>query len=173
MQGRGAATALPAGAALGPANPPVRERSLAVKRTALVRRTPLARTGRLRSAAWTKSVRRRTGFDRRTLALIRDRDARCQGCGAGPGQVRESGLRLEVHHRLAKSRGGKDDISNGLLLCGLGNAAGCHRRVDHERAWAILRGLAVATGCLPANIPVTDWADRVWLLDDDGQRWQL
>ena len=158
-----------------------------MKRTPLRRRAPmprgkpLSRSGFVRRAAILAAAkpgrRRRTGFDQVTRALVRDRDAVCQGCGLTPGQARAAGLRLEVHHRLAAGRGGPDVPSNGVLLCGLGtlNVAGlrpCHWRVDHDRAWALARGLVLPTGTAHTMAyPVTDWAGRAWLLADDGTRW--
>lgn len=117
--------------------------------------------------------RRTTGFDQVTRALVRDRDGVCQGCGATPADAQRAGLRLEVHHRLPAGRGGRDTADNGVLLCGLGNAAGCHRLVDHDRGWAMARGLVLPTGADLADWMLIDWLGRGWLLLDDGQRVQL
>jgi hypothetical protein len=106
---------------------------------------------------------------------VLDRDVwTCQGCGKGPTAVREAGLRLEIHHRLAKGRGGTDDdLTNLLVLCGFGNAGGCHKRVDEQREWSNSRGLALPTGADPARCAVIDWEDESWTLLPDGtkRRW--
>lgn len=127
------------------------------------RGTGLRRTGALKRAAMA-ATRNRTGFDRATRALVRDRDSICQGCGATPAAAQREGMRLEVHHRWAAGRGGPDTADNGVLICGLGNYAGCHRKVDQERAWALRRGLVLLTGTDPGSVPV---------VDNDGHRWQL
>lgn len=57
--------------------------------------------------AWGKAVRRARGSS-------------CETCGW-------SKARCDVHHRVARSNGGKNTISNGVVLC-----PNCHR-VEHER----------------------------------------
>lgn len=139
------------------------------RRRPMARGTALRRTGALHRVAMA-TARRRSGFDRATRALIRDRDSVCQGCGIGPGQAAARGLRLECNHRWASGRGGPDTADNGVLLCGLGNSAGCHRRVDHDRAWALNHGLALHTDIDPASVPVIDWTSARWWLHPDGTR---
>jgi hypothetical protein len=138
-----------------------------VKRGGPLRRlTPLAAVSPKRKAQQTA--------ERRFKALVRDRDLwQCQGCGATPTQARELGLRLEVHHRLAKGRGGTDSPENGVVLCGFGNTAGCHRWVDHNRSEAVRRGLVVRSGGNPADVPLEDWDVVSWWLLPSGQKRRL
>jgi len=83
-----------------------------LKSSALRRKKAKPKTARVKDAKllkWRKAVRARAGN-------------RCERCGAGPG-----GWRLEAHHTLLRSRGGKEDLWNGILLC-----AKCHGLVhDH------------------------------------------
>ena len=112
--------------------------------------------------------------ERKFKALVRDRDLfQCQGCGRTPSQAREAGLRLEVHHRLPRSRGGKDTPENGVVLCGFGNTDGCHWMVDHNRAEAVRRGLVIATGGNPADTPLEDWDVVSWWLLPNGTKRRL
>ena len=115
--------------------------------------------------------RKPAGLPQPLRARVLDRDLwTCQGCGRGPAGIRDAALRLEVHHRLPKGRGGKDRIENLVTTCGFGNAAGCHGRVDEDRAWAVGHGLVLLTGQDPAWVPVTDHAGRMWWLGVDGSK---
>ena len=140
------------------------DRGAALRRAGTLRRAALA------AASKTRSGRSITGFDRATRALVCDRDAVCQGCGDTPSQAKAKGLRLEVHHRWAAGRGGPDTADNGVLICGLGNYAGCHRKVDQDRAWALTRGLVLRTGTNPGAVPVVDSTGHRWHLFRDGTR---
>lgn len=55
----------------------------------------------------------------RRIVLARS-EGRCEWCRV-PG-------RLELHHRLYRSRGGTGEAGNAVALCGFGNASGCHGR---------------------------------------------
>jgi hypothetical protein len=92
-----------------------------------------------------------------------------------PSQARELGLRLEVHHRLPKGRGGRDVPENGVVLCGLGNSVpgSCHWMVDHNRAEAIRRGLILESGADPRAVPLEDWDSRLWWLLPNGTKCPL
>lgn len=57
------------------------------------------------------------------LALI-ERDGGCAMCGLPPSMC-------HVHHITWRSRGGKSDLSNGVLLC-----SSCHHRI-HDNGWDI------------------------------------
>lgn len=142
-----------------------------MKRSGLNRSTPLSRSGFRRRVALIATRRRTPAIDP-LKARARDRDLfECWGCGVGPAAARALGLRLEVHHRLPSGRGGRDELSNLIVLCGFGNAAGCHRRVDQERlAWALPRGLSLPTGADPAALPVQDSRGAWWRLDNAGQK---
>lgn len=129
------------------------------------------RTTRLRRTAF--AVKRRdAGFTRAQRAVLATRDEhRCQGCGRNLAELRRIGLRLEAHHRLPKSRGGTNDLANGVMLCGLGSYAGCHRKVDHDREWGYARGLVLHTGlALPALVLVVDFHGVHWHLLSDATR---
>ena len=65
-------------------------------------------------------------------AIVRRRDA---DCVARNNQEKCWGP-LDVHHRLPRSRGGKDVPMNLLLLCGFH-----HRQVHENPDWARERGL--------------------------------
>lgn len=72
-------------------------------------------------------------FTPQALKIMRARSGgRCEGCG-------KVGL-LQAHHVCYRSRGGDGGAGNGLLLCGSGNASGCHG-IAHtgegaERGWS-------------------------------------
>ena len=138
-----------------------------------LRRTPMRRLTPLRPVSPRKRLAQ--AAERKFKAQVRDRDVlTCQGCGKGPAEARNDGLRLEVHHRLPKGRGGKDSPENGVVLCGFGNdPRGCHGKVDQQRAWAQARGLSIPSGVQPAGVPLMDWADRWWRLLPDGQRTRI
>lgn len=93
---------------------------------------------------------------------------RCGRCGAN-----------NAHHRINRSQGGSDTLSNLLLLCGSGTT-GCHGWVTEHPEEAQRLGYTVSghhlskTGpAIPADKPVFRYSrelDRpTWvLLDDDG-----
>lgn len=58
----------------------------------------------------------------------------------------------EAHHRLYRSRGGADTLSNALHLCGWGNHTGCHG-VAHTVVGEV-RGWSVRSGFSPLLVPV-------------------
>jgi len=91
-----------------------------------------------------------------------ERDAgRCQRCGAVVLSAARS-----VHHRLARSRGGRDNPANLILLCGTGTA-GCHGWVHAHPRQARATGLTVMTGRDPALVPVLTGPRGEVLLGDD------
>lgn len=145
-----------------------------MKRTELRRRTPMRRTRsdkRRKTIPGKVTPRRGTGFTRPQRATLAARDDhRCQGCGRNLAELRHIGLRLEANHRLPLGRGGKSTLDNGVMLCGLGNYAGCHRRVDHDREWGYARGLVLHTGIDPTTVLVIDYHGTHWHLLTDGTR---
>lgn len=91
----------------------------------VVPRLPRARA----PARSTRRLMRRTGGSAKRPALaqhrqmktlrqqVRERDRTCRGCG--------SSWRLSVHHSIPHRYGGRDTLSNLVLLCGV-----CHPRYD-------------------------------------------
>jgi hypothetical protein len=82
----------------------------------------------------------------------------CEGCGIRPA--------TEVHHRKYRSRGGGNEVSNLLDLCGWGNHSGCHGEAHGSNApegWAVPSWVK-----LPILEPVMYRGQRA-LLDDAGQ----
>lgn len=63
-------------------------------------------------------------FTARQKLALAERDGGCVGCGAPP-------MRCHTHHLNWWSRGGRTDLSNGVLLC-----SGCHHRL-HDDGWDI------------------------------------
>lgn len=66
----------------------------------------------------------RTNDHRRFVAAVRSRaQGRCERCGIteADARARDDGRGLECHHILPLSRGGTNDPSNGVALCGV-----CH-----------------------------------------------
>lgn len=82
----------------------------------------------------------------------------CEACGRARA--------TEQHHRLYRSRGGADVVSNLLDLCGWGNHSGCHG-VAHTRTGE-LRGLSIRSGGDPLRVRVEHALFGVVLLDDKG-----
>ena len=86
-------------------------------------------------------------FSPSALKIMRARSGgRCEGCGQ---VLRNAG---EAHHRKFRSRGGLGTAANGLVLCGFGNADGCHGEA-HSGAGPIL-GWAVGSGFEPEQVAV-------------------
>lgn len=100
--------------------------------------------------------------------LVRERDGvRCTMCGLNIFMGRGS-----VHHRLPKGMGGSaklENASNLVVLCGWGNADGCHGKAHSQPEWARNHGWIVSRSFDPAEIPVDMW-DGWFLLADDGSR---
>ena len=71
------------------------------------------------------------------------------------------------HHRKFKSRGGGDEVSNGILLCGSGTT-GCHGWVHANPKLARKLGLAVHRWEDPREVPVDHVLYGVVYLDDLG-----
>jgi 5-methylcytosine-specific restriction endonuclease McrA len=99
-----------------------------VKRTKLQRLERIRRTCPLR-----RTWRERKALVAFRLAVLEAAGYRCQRCG-----VPDRRRRIEAHHILPRSRGGKHTKENGAALCG--GPRGCHalvhrHEVDDWRAW--------------------------------------
>lgn len=97
----------------------------------------------------------------RDIVAARSRGV-CEGC--------LSARATEMHHRRFKSRGGKDEVSNLLHLCGWGNHTGCHG-LAHSGISGTRRGWAIPSGLEhPSSFAYQDSNSQWWLLDNDGGR---
>lgn len=152
-----------------------------MKRTALVRRTPLKTTRRLRGAGLfarqvrfaeiprASSTRRRrpTGFDRPTRRAIYDRDGHaCVCCGITKDQAP-----LTVHHRINRGHGGNPTVNtvvHGIVCCwpcnGLMETSPERAAEARRNGWKLLRHQD------PAQVPVLYPDEQRWLLRADGTR---
>lgn len=61
--------------------------------------------------------------------------------------------------------------ANGLLVHGTGTT-GCHGDIERNPQLAEARGFRLYQNDEPADHPYTDWAGRVWTLDNDGNKKQ-
>lgn len=75
----------------------------------------------------------------------------------------------DAHHRALRSQGGRDVMSNLLLVC-----RGCHGRIHGAPAAAAARGYLVGRGVDPGLVAVLRWSRMAgghtvcWLGDDGG-----
>lgn len=106
------------------------------------RTTPIPRTAGLVRAPWSRTVpvlsraggktksapRRETGPDRKTRALVLERDGyACVCCGRSI-----IGEPYSLQHRKRRSQGGGNSPSNLVTVLGTGTT-GCHERIDSRR----------------------------------------
>lgn len=105
-----------------------------------------------------------TGITPATRLALHNRSmGRCEWCG-------RADRHLEAHHRLYRSRGGRHDASNLVMLCGWGNTLGCHGRAHGaapgDTEAALRAGITLATGENPAAIPIRSVVFGIpsWLL---------
>lgn len=154
-----------------------------LRRTPLVARVPLQRTGRLARSGLASTKRFATrpvrkvasysGPDAQRRALVATRDGgRCVRCAAPATQI---------HHRRSRGRGGSSDPAinspaNLLTLCGSGTT-GCHGWVESNRREAEIEGYIVRHGArVPGTVPVRVFTPLVFeqwtwvLLGADGSR---
>jgi hypothetical protein len=138
-----------------------------VKRTPLVRRTPmprgevkLARTASLRARV-TPATRagRATLIASRPVVLARAA-GRCECCGVPLTAV-------HVHHRRPRRAGGSRDPQTNAPSNLLALLPACHERWESQRAEAVRRGLVLAANADPLMTPVL-LAGQWVLLDDSG-----
>lgn len=135
----------------------------------MARGPALRGTGALRRLALVATTSRPTGFDRRTRALILDRDGHaCVCCGLTAAQTR-----IVAHHRRNRGHGGSRDPivngpANGIACCWT-----CNDLMESNApraAEARARGWKLIAGQDPLAVPVVDWVGRRWLLDEHGTR---
>lgn len=102
----------------------------------------------------------------RNIKIDRREMQRCARCGKF---IIENGSR---HHRKFKSRGGGDEVSNGVLLCGSGTT-GCHGWAHANPDAARADGFAVWSHEDPILVPVRLFlaGKRLVYLDDEGDWW--
>jgi hypothetical protein len=99
--------------------------------------------------------------ERNNLIDFREQQC-CARCGI---RITENGSR---HHRKLKSRGGGDEVSNGVLLCGSGTT-GCHGWVHANPKQAEEKGWMISSGGDPKLIPIVHAIHgKVWLDDEGG-----
>lgn len=92
-------------------------------------------------------------FTPKIAAEIRERSGGlCEGC--------HRNAETQLHHRLYKSRGGKGTVANGIALCGLGNASGCHGKAHTAEGEEL--GWSLPSGANPLGIPVRTWHRSGW-----------
>ena len=89
---------------------------------------------------------------------------RCERCGTYLGYAAYS-----IHHRLPRGRGGRNELSNLVLLCGSATSPDtCHAFVESRREQAYDEGWLVRSEMDPAEVPVAHVAFGRVLLDNDG-----
>lgn len=163
---------------------------MTLKRSGLVRRTPLRAVSPRREAkareagvvltsTFGPAARRRPSPrprldnpDPHTVDLVLERDNfSCSICGMGVSGVR--GVDWSIHHRLRRSQGGTHAASNLVLLCGNGTQ-GHHGVVHGAPKGAREGGFLVPLRGNPLEVPMLHiaYGGRV-LLTDDGRAIRL
>jgi hypothetical protein len=153
-----------------------------LKRTELVRRTPLrakakltAKSGMVRRKPPSAKRVKEPGPSKRVVDLVFARDGGCcVRCGRAVDPARR-GEDWSCQHRRARGAGG--DVrpetnlpANLVILCGSATSAGgCHEWAERARAEARLAGLSMRWKQDPTRVPLITWWGPV-LLDDQG-RW--
>lgn len=139
------------------------KRSVPLRRTRLVRRTPL-----VAKKVFTGKVRRRTGPAREVVEVVYERAQHsCELCLAPVGPVR--GVDHHLHHRRPRRAGGSrradtNSPANLLLL-----DPSCHEAVEVQRAAAYDGGWLLHDRQNPADVPVLIGAEMWVLLTPDGR----
>lgn len=98
--------------------------------------------------------------ERNRLIDYREMQA-CARCGV---EIWNYGSR---HHRKLRSRGGGDEVSNGVLLCGSGTT-GCHGWAHANPEAATLLGFIVPSTADPACVPILHALYGWVLINDEG-----
>lgn len=102
-----------------------------------------------------------TAEERRERDKVHERSNRsCEVCDAA--------RTTNYQHRLPEGRGGPTTAANGLDVCGMGNASGCHGRIHQNPNLAVYNGWTVDTGEDPAKRQVLRRGEWVYLRPDGG-----
>lgn len=94
-----------------------------------------------------------------TREKVKQRDNnQCFRCGAPA---------TNIHHRQRRRVGGHE-MSNLIMLCGMGNTSGCHGYVHKHPRWAMDEGFIVSSYSDPTTQWVWRWDGARVILHDDG-----
>ena len=147
---------------------------MSLRRAALARKSELRRGAEMKRAAIVRrrEFRSRSVKSTRPPERVRNTVAEragycCERCGR---QLHDGDAWTQTHsfhHRLPRGRGGRNTVSNLVLLCGSG-VTGCHGQVEDQRAAAYDSGWLVETGLDPATKPVLVHDIGHVLLTEDG-----
>lgn len=100
-----------------------------------------------------------TKAEKEARRLVRERSGgQCELCGQQA---------TNFQHRRARAHGGPWSASNGLDVCGMGNASGCHGHIHQQPRLACVMGWTVKSWDDETVIPVHTVHGYV-LLDDEG-----
>jgi hypothetical protein len=94
------------------------------------------------------------------------RDA-VRGRSGGMCEVCGTAKATNFQHRLNEGQGGPWTASNGLAVCGQGNATGCHSVIHLNPTKSYVNGWSVRSWDNPITCPVLRRGEWV-LLDDNG-----
>lgn len=150
-----------------------------LRRTALVRRTPLAQVSAKKANAakasgkpvGAKKAPKNTGPSRAVVDLVLERDMHsCVVCANNLHGTR--GRDWSIQHRDPRGMGGtsRPEVnrpSNLLTVCGSGTT-GCHGWLEARRVEAEEMGLLVRGNEKPTEVPVSTWYGVVLLNDEGG-----
>lgn len=78
------------------------------------------------------------------------------------------GRATNFQHRKARGQGGQWAPSNGLDVCGAGNASGCHGYIHQHPTEAYANGWSVESWAEPALRPFLHWNLGMVLPDEHG-----
>lgn len=131
-----------------------------MKRSVLLRRTPLRTRTRLTRTPIKPKGRPVSAWEHQRPHLTRRSDACCECCGA------PITAGFEIHHRRLRSRGGDHTLTNLLALC-----SRCHQWVHHQPREATRLGLMVASWNDPAETPLILPNGQQVFLQPDGTYW--
>lgn len=111
-----------------------------------------------------------SAIPRAVVDLVHERaQGLCERCGTY--------ARLELHHRVYRSRGGAHTAGNLVAVCGWGNHTGCHGwahdGLDAERAGFSLRSWVSTPSLVPVKMRAPGGMYRWFLLDDNGNKTYL
>ncbi|MEV8439244.1 hypothetical protein AB0425_17855 [Actinosynnema sp. NPDC051121] len=158
------------------------KRGSGLKRSGSLRRTPFRSRGKRLAPGTPMKQRRERNPDKPSPDAGKAAAEKIVRLRPGPGSPCEArsawcqGRGSQFSHRWHKGQGGPWKASNGLRVCGLGGAAGCHgwihqHPVEAEKlGWIVLPGPdgTADTTLVPAVIWTVNYG-RAWVfLDDEG-----